>query len=118
MRFDDLDFIITLGRELALAHAAVQSFPSINVNNGRLEYQPGFSLGPQPSREDLCRLTLSPEHSARSAPTAFLFGLHNAAATVSHLVAQHMVPPPMNDEFMGVIEHVMESFHDLLAEEP
>ena len=24
----------------------------------------------------------------------------------------------MNDEFMGVIEHVAESFHDLLAEEP
>ena len=29
-----------------------------------------------------------------------------------------MVPPPTNDEFMAVIEHIMESFHDLLAEEP
>ena len=38
--------------------------------------------------------------------------------TVSHLVAQRMVPPPVNDEFVGVIEHIMESFHDLLAEEP
>ena len=24
----------------------------------------------------------------------------------------------MNDKFKGVIEHVMETFHDLLAEEP
>ena len=46
------------------------------------------------------------------------FGLRNATATVSHLVAQHMIPPPTNDEFVGVIEHIMESFHDLLAEEP
>ena len=29
-----------------------------------------------------------------------------------------MVPPPTNDEFMAVIEHIMESFHDLLVEEP
>ena len=49
---------------------------------------------------------------------ALPFGLRNATATVSHLVAQHMVPPPTNDEFVGVIEHVTESFHDLLAEEP
>ena len=46
------------------------------------------------------------------------FGLCNAMAIVSHLVAQRMVPPPTNDEFMGVIEHVVESFHDLLVEEP
>ena len=45
------------------------------------------------------------------------FGLRNAADTVSHLVAQHMIPPPTNDEFMGVIEHITESFHDLLAED-
>ena len=45
------------------------------------------------------------------------FGLRNAAGTGSHLVAQRMIPPPTNDEFMGVIEHVMESFHDLLAKE-
>jgi len=79
VRFDDLDFIVTLGGELALAHAAVQSFPSIDVNNGRLECQPGFSLGPQPSREDSRRITLSLEHSAWSAPTTFPFGLHNTA---------------------------------------
>ena len=38
--------------------------------------------------------------------------------TVSHLVAQRMIPPPTNDEFVEVIEHVVESFHDLLTEEP
>ena len=47
-----------------------------------------------------------------------LFGLRNTTTTVSHLVAQRMVPPPTNDEFMGVIEHIMEFFHDLLIEEP
>ena len=46
-----------------------------------------------------------------------LFGLRNTTVTISHLVAQRMVPPPTNDEFMGVIEHIMESFHDLLLEE-
>ena len=46
------------------------------------------------------------------------FGLCNATVTISHLVAQRMVPPPTNDEFMRVIEHIVESFHDLLAEEP
>ena len=29
-----------------------------------------------------------------------------------------MIPSPTNNEFMGVIEHVAESFHDLLVEEP
>ena len=29
-----------------------------------------------------------------------------------------MIPSPANDEFMGVTEHVAESFHDLLVEEP
>ena len=46
-----------------------------------------------------------------------LFGLRNAAGTVSHLVAQRMIPPPTNDEFMGVIEHVVESFHSLFTKE-
>ena len=46
------------------------------------------------------------------------FGLRNSTATVSHLVAQRMIPSPVNNEFMGVIEHVAESFHNLLAEEP
>ena len=46
-----------------------------------------------------------------------LFCLHNTAETVSHLVAQRMIPPPTNNEFVGVIEHVMESFHNLLIEE-
>ena len=46
------------------------------------------------------------------------FGLRYAVETVGHLVAQRMIPSPANDEFVGVIKHVAESFHDLLAEEP
>ena len=85
IHFGDLDFIITVGGELALAHAAIQPLPSIGLhtvdevveelqqhalgartpkNNWlldyeRLERQLGISLGPQPSREDLRRLTFS-----------------------------------------------------------
>ena len=92
--FGDLDFIVTVGGELALAHTAIQSLPSIGFNYGRLERQPSVSLGPQPSREDPHRLTLSPEHSARNAPMALPFGLYNAAATVSHLVTQRTIPSP------------------------
>ena len=44
------------------------------------------------------------------------FGLYNAAETVGHLVAQRMISSPTNNEFMGVIEYVVESFHDLLPE--
>ena len=44
------------------------------------------------------------------------FGLRNAAETVSHLVAQHMIPSPTNDKFVGVIERIAESFHDLIEE--
>ena len=62
--------------------------------------------------------SLSPEHPTWSAPTAFPFGLRNAAATISHLVARRMVLPPTNNEFVGVIEHIMESLHNLLTEEP
>ena len=46
------------------------------------------------------------------------FGLRNAAETIGHLMAQRMIPSPVNNEFVGVIEYVMKSFHDLLAEEP
>jgi len=72
MRFEDLDFIITVGGELALAYAAIQPLPSIGLdtvdevveelqlhapgpralgnnqllNYGRLEHQLGVSLGP------------------------------------------------------------------------
>ena len=45
------------------------------------------------------------------------FSLHNTTETVDHPVAQHMPPSPMNDEFIGMTEYVMESFHDLLVEE-
>jgi len=46
------------------------------------------------------------------------FGLRNVAATVSHLLAQRTIPSPMNNEFMGMIESITESLHDLLAEGP
>ena len=29
-----------------------------------------------------------------------------------------MVLPPINNEFLGLIEHIIESLHNLLAEEP
>ena len=48
----------------------------------------------------------------------FLFGLRNAMATVSHLVAQHTIPSPVNNEFVGMIESIMEYLHGLLAEGP
>jgi len=121
VRFGSLDFIITVGEELVLAHAAIQSLPSIGLNHERLGRQLGVSLGPQQSREDQHHLTisntnditwssrggsLSLERHVRSASIALPFGLHNAAATVSHLVARCMVFQPMNNEFVGVIEHV------------
>ena len=46
MRVEDLDFIITMGGELALAHAAIQPLPSIGLDFRRLECQLGISLGP------------------------------------------------------------------------
>ena len=44
--FGDLDFIVTVGGELVLAHAAIQSLLSIDLNYERLERQLGVSLGP------------------------------------------------------------------------
>ena len=49
---------------------------------------------------------------------ALPFGLHNAATTVSHIVAQRMIPSPINNEFIGMIESITESLHGLLMEEP
>ena len=46
VHFGDLDFIITLGGELALTHTAAQSLPSINLSHLRLEGPRGDSLGP------------------------------------------------------------------------
>ena len=46
VRFGNLDFIIMVGGELALAYAAIQSLPSIGLNHERLERQLGVSLGP------------------------------------------------------------------------
>ena len=47
VRFKSLDFIVTVGGELALAHATIQSLPSIGLNHERLGRQLGISLGPQ-----------------------------------------------------------------------
>ena len=47
---------------------------------------------------------------------ALLFGLRNAAATVSHLLAQRTTLSPMNNKFMGMIKSVTESLHGLLTE--
>ena len=44
--FGDLDFIVTVGGELALAHLTIQPLPSIGSGYRRLEGQPGDSLGP------------------------------------------------------------------------
>ena len=44
------------------------------------------------------------------------FGLRNAAAIVSHLVAQRTISSPMNNEFVGMIKSITESLHGLLAE--
>ena len=46
VRFGDLDFIITVGGELALARVAIQSLPSIGFDYGGLERQP--SISPRP----------------------------------------------------------------------
>jgi hypothetical protein len=50
-----------------------------------------------------------------NAPIAFLFGLRNAARTIDHLVAHRMHPSSAGDRFVGMMEYVAESFHDLLA---
>ena len=68
VRFGDLDFIVMVGGELALAHTTIQPLPSIGLDYGRLERQPSISLGPQPSREDPCYLTLSLQNTSYIAP--------------------------------------------------
>ena len=52
VRFGSLDFIITVGGELVRAHAAIQSLPSIGLDQERLGRQLGVSLGPQQSEEN------------------------------------------------------------------
>ena len=46
-----------------------------------------------------------------------MFGLCNAIETIGHLVVQRTPPSPMNDEFVGMTEYIVESFHDLLVGE-
>ena len=109
MCFGDLDFIVTLGGELALTHSAAPSSPSINLSRLRLEGPSGNSLGVPSSREASLNATLCPEGSVRSAPTAFPFSLRNATATASHLLALRMVQSPTDIEFVGAIEHDTET---------
>ena len=87
---------------------------------------------PRPSRKDLRHLSfslanvmaqlaggepLSSEYLIRSASTVLPFSIRNTVETVGHLVAQRVPPFPMNNEFMGMTKHVMESSHDLLIGE-
>ena len=118
VRFGDLDFVIRLGGELALTHSAAPSPPSINLSRLRLEGPPGNSRGVQSSKEASHNATLCPEGSIRSAPTAFPFGLRNAAATAGRLLALRMVQSPTDIEFVGAIEHDTETLYELLNEEP
>ena len=39
-------------------------------------------------------------------------------ATVSHLLAQRTILPPSNNEFVGMIESIIESLHGLLTKGP
>ena len=118
MRFSDLDFIITLGGELALTHSAAPSPPSINLSRLRLEGPLSNSLGVPSSREASRNVALFLEGHIRSAPIAFPFGLRNAAATAGHLLALWMVQSPTDIEFMGAIEHDTQTLYGLLNEEP
>ena len=68
--------------------------------------------------EPLRSITLFPKGPVRSALTALPFGLRNAAATAGHLLSLHMVQPPTDSEFVGVVEHDPETLYGLLAEEP
>ena len=58
---------------------------------------------------------LSLEYLIRSALIAFSFGLRNATGIVGHLMVQRMHPSPTDNEFVGMMDYVVESFHDLLA---
>jgi len=128
-----LDAIVEALEELQL-HAPEAHVPGsdrlLGFDYGRLERQLDAFLRPRPSREELRYLTfsfanammqlaggepLSLEHLTRGTPAAFPFGLRNATGAVGHLVAQHMHPSPMNDEFVGMTEYVAESFHNLLV---
>jgi hypothetical protein len=87
-------------------------------------------LGPRPSKEDLCYLSflfanimaqvargepLSSGSLTQNASISFPFGLRNAARTIDHLIVQCMHPSSTDDEFVGMMNYVAESFHDLLA---
>jgi hypothetical protein len=50
-----------------------------------------------------------------NALTVFLFGMRNTMKTVGHLIAQHIRPSSMDNEFVGMTDYVMKSFYNLLA---
>jgi hypothetical protein len=45
----------------------------------------------------------------------FLFVLRNVVRTIDHLIAQRMHPSSVDDEFVGMMDYITESFHDLLT---
>jgi hypothetical protein len=46
---------------------------------------------------------------------AFPFGLHSAAGIIFDLVAQRMHPLPVNYEFIGMVDYVVDSVRDPLG---
>jgi hypothetical protein len=60
---------------------------------------------------------LSPEILGRGIPMRFPFGLHNAAEDAHHLAAAPLGSSPTDGEFVGMMDYISESFHDLLAGE-
>jgi hypothetical protein len=103
-----------------------------NFDHERLGCQLHSFLGPRPTQEDLHQVhfllanvrmqlsggePLSPKIVTGSAPMTFLFGLCNAAQDAQCLVAMHFGSFPEDNGFMGMMDYILESFHDLLAGE-
>ena len=66
VRFGDLDFIITVGGELALAHAAIQPLSSIGLDFRRFERQLGVSLAPSAMSVGLAQRKKKTRHLRRT----------------------------------------------------
>jgi hypothetical protein len=64
------------------------------------------------------REPLSPKIPARDIPMRFPFGLRNTAEDAHHLAAVHFGSSLTNGEFVGMMDYISKSFHDLLAGEP
>ena len=62
VRFESLDFVITVGGELVRANTAIRSLPSIALDHKRLGRQLDISLRPQQSRKNQRRLAPSSDN--------------------------------------------------------